>query len=191
MLSMDRTPLNTRLLNGHETNSRFGSRSTTSMVGSFSRTYLATVAPPHPPPMTATRGPRFGMMSPFAVLAHPESHERDAPARSPRPAPDVPRNSLRVDRIVTLPRSASGTRQRSVVSEPGKEGSGSDRLLHAGEQFLPIPFEMHGRRQRRRRGLDAGAREDHEHARARVDLPAVLHADQRSHGRRAFRRGPD
>src|SRR5262245_40997252 len=99
MLSMDRTPLSTRLLNGQEMKSRLGSTRTTSMVGSFNRTYLATVAPPHPPPMTATRGPRLGMMSPFAVVAHPESHDSDVPARSPRPAPDVPRNSLRVDRM--------------------------------------------------------------------------------------------
>src|SRR5215475_3569204 len=99
MLSIDRTPLSTRLLNGQEMKSRFGSRRTTSIVGSFNRTYLATVAPPHPPPMTATRGPRLGMMSPLAVLAHPGNHERDAPARSPRPAPDLPRNSLRVDRM--------------------------------------------------------------------------------------------
>src|SRR6266481_6243358 len=103
MLSMDRTPLSTRLLNGHETKSRLGSRSTTSMVGSLTRTYFATVAPPQPPPMTATRGPRLGMRSPFAVVAHPPNHESADPARSP--APEVPRNSLRVDRIVTLPRS--------------------------------------------------------------------------------------
>src|SRR3989304_168400 len=50
MLSMDRTPLSTRLLNGQETNCLFDSRRTTSMEGSARRTYLAAVAPPPPPP---------------------------------------------------------------------------------------------------------------------------------------------
>src|SRR5215475_7617513 len=128
MLSMDRMPLSTRLLNGHETNSRLGSSSTTSMAGSFRRTYLATVAPPHPPPMTATRGPRLGMMSPFAVVAQPPSQESADPARRPRPTPDVSRNSLRVDCIV-----APSFSERDSA-EGRRAGSGADRLLDPGEQ---------------------------------------------------------
>src|SRR5713101_478147 len=104
MLSMERRPLSTRLLNGHETNSRLGSRSTTSMPGSSDRTYLAAVAPPHPPPITTTRRPLFGMKSPFIVGAHPPRPESADPpsSPSPRPAPEVLRNSLRVDRFMAV-----------------------------------------------------------------------------------------
>ena len=61
---MVRWPLNTRLLNGQEMNSRLGSIITTSMDGSAIRTYLAAVAPPQPPPITTTRRPLLGAMSP-------------------------------------------------------------------------------------------------------------------------------
>ena len=70
MLSIVRSPLSTRLLNGQEMNSRFGSSRTTSMPGSSRRTYLAAVAPPQPPPMTTTRRVVLGMKSPFTPLAH-------------------------------------------------------------------------------------------------------------------------
>src|SRR2546427_7174438 len=101
---MERRPLSTRLLNGHETNSRLGSRSTTSMPGSSERTYLAAVAPPQPPPITTTRRPLLGMKSPFIVGAHPPRPESADPpsSPSPRPAPEVLRNSLRVDRFMAV-----------------------------------------------------------------------------------------
>src|SRR2546427_5787689 len=116
---MERKPLSTRLLKGHETNSRLGSSSTTSMAGSASRTYFAAVAPPQPPPITTTRRLVLGMKSPFMVDAHPP--RRAAPPNSPSPTPalEVPRNSLRVNRVMAAPPSW-GTRSR-------------DRLLHAGE----------------------------------------------------------
>src|SRR5262249_11186455 len=70
-------------------------------------------------------------------------------------------------------------------------GSDADRLLHPGEQFLPITLEMYWWWQRRRGGLDPGACEHHDYACARIHLPALLHPDQRRHRRCAFRRGPD
>src|SRR5437773_7727012 len=88
MLPIERTPLSTRLLNGHDTNSLFGSSRTTSIDGSASRAYLAAVAPPQPPPITTTRRPGFCAKS-DAVGA-----QRAASRLSP--IPDVPRKSLRV-----------------------------------------------------------------------------------------------
>src|SRR5215204_157593 len=97
MLSSVRTPLSTRLLNGHEMNCLFGSRRMTSIDGSPSFTYFAAVAPPHPPPITTTRLPDFGAKSPFVAVAHPPS----APtAATPRPV--VRRNCLRVT-LITFP----------------------------------------------------------------------------------------
>src|SRR2546422_4701822 len=92
MLSIERTPLSTRLLNGHDTKSLLGSSSTTSIDGSARRTYLAAVAPPQPPPITTTRRPGFCAKS-ETVGAHPA-------ASRPRPIPDVPRNSLRVQSFI-------------------------------------------------------------------------------------------
>src|SRR5262245_60554229 len=94
--SIERTPLRTRLLNGHETNARLGSISPTSMAGSWARTYFAAVAPPQPPPITTARRPDFGMKSPFMDGAHP----RSPPARSAAPDPATPRNALRVNRVM-------------------------------------------------------------------------------------------
>src|SRR5260370_41805903 len=91
MLSIVRTPLSTRLLNGHETNRSLGSSSTTSMEGSLRRRYFAALAPPHPPPITTTRRPDLGAMSPVIGAAQPA-----ASAPSPRPPADVRRNRLRV-----------------------------------------------------------------------------------------------
>src|SRR6266545_4322035 len=99
---MERRPLSTRLLNGHETNCRLGSRSTTSMPGSSDRTYFAAVAPPQPPPITTTRRPLLVMKSPFIVGAHPPSPESADPPNNPKPAAEVLRNSLRVDRFMAL-----------------------------------------------------------------------------------------
>src|SRR5438552_6014904 len=101
---MERRPLSTRLLNGHETNCRLGSRSTTSMPGSSDRKYFAAVAPPQPPPITTTRRALLVMKSPFIVGAHPPRPESaDPPSKpSPRPAPEVLRKSLRVDRFMAL-----------------------------------------------------------------------------------------
>src|SRR5881296_4496032 len=113
---MERRPLSTRLLNGHETNSRLGSRSTTSMPGSSERTYLAAVAPPQPPPITTTRRPLLRMKSPFIVGPHPPRPESADPpsSPSPRPAPEVLRNSLRVDRVMAL--SSLGETRPDVLS---------------------------------------------------------------------------
>src|SRR6266542_1247246 len=99
---MERRPLSTRLLNGHETNSRLGSSSTTSMPGSSDRTYFAAVAPPQPPPITTTRRPLLVMKSPFIVGAHPPRPESADPPNNPKPAAKVLRNSLRVDRFMAL-----------------------------------------------------------------------------------------
>src|SRR5882762_8086566 len=98
MLSIERTPLSTRLLKGHDTNSLFGSSRTTSIEGSASRTYLAAVAPPQPPPITTTRRAGFCAKS-ETVGAHPA-------ASRPRPIPDVPRKFLRVQ--VLIPASQIG-----------------------------------------------------------------------------------
>ena len=68
--------LRTRLLNGHEMNSRFGSTRITSTLGSSRRTYFAAVAPPQPPPITTTRGPVLG--SEVAL------HGRGAPGKARR-----------------------------------------------------------------------------------------------------------
>src|SRR6266850_278316 len=105
MLSIERTPLSTRLLNGHDTNSLFGSSKTTSIDGSASRTYLAAVAPPQPPPITTTRRPGFCAKS-ETLGAHPA-------ASRPRPIPDVPRNSLRVQSLM-----------RASVESDGAEAAG-------------------------------------------------------------------
>src|SRR2546428_6910179 len=91
MLSIERPPLSTRLLNGHDTNSLFGSSRTTSIDGSARRTYLAAVAPPQPPPITTTRRPGFWAKS-ETVGAQPD-------ASRPSPIPVVPRKSLRVQSI--------------------------------------------------------------------------------------------
>src|SRR2546428_2085498 len=113
---MERRPLSTRLLNGHETNSRLGSRSTTSMPGSSDRTYLAAVAPPQPPPITTTRRPLLGMKSPFIVGAHPPRPVSADPPSSPRPVPEVLRNSLRVSRVMAP--SSLGETRRDTLSAP-------------------------------------------------------------------------
>ncbi len=81
MLSSVRTPLSTRLLNGHEMNCLLGSSMMTSIDGSPSRTYFAAVAPPHPPPITTTRLPVFGAKSPCSAVAQPPS----APSATPIP----------------------------------------------------------------------------------------------------------
>src|SRR5438552_11160449 len=91
MLSIVRTPLSTRLLNGHETKRSLGSSSTTSMEGSLRRRYFAALAPPQPPPITTTRRPDLGAMSPVIGAAQPA-----ASAPSPSPPADVRRNRLRV-----------------------------------------------------------------------------------------------
>src|SRR5512145_268459 len=90
MLSIVRTPLRTRFENGHETNSLFGSSRTTSIDGSASRTYLAAVAPPHPPPITTTRRPGFWAKS--------DTFGAQPAAR--RPSPEVQRNALRVESVM-------------------------------------------------------------------------------------------
>src|SRR5438552_7643053 len=97
MLSIARTPLSTRLLNGQETNSLLGSRRMTSIDGSPSRTYFAAVAPPQPPPITTTRLPVFGAKSPCVAVAHPPS----TPTATPIPV--VRRNCLRVTLITLIP----------------------------------------------------------------------------------------
>src|SRR5262245_52676926 len=94
---MVRRLLKTRLLNGHDTNCRLGSRSRTSIDGSPKRTYLAAVAPPHPPPITTTRRPGFGSTSPV-----PDAHPAP-PIPTPRATPDILRNSLRVTCITAPP----------------------------------------------------------------------------------------
>src|SRR5688572_28507708 len=96
MLSRRRTPLRTRLLKGHDTNSLLGSSRMTSIAGSPSRAYLAAVAPPQPPPTTTTRLPVFGAKSPFIAGAHPPS----APTATPNPV--VRRNCLRVTLMPSL-----------------------------------------------------------------------------------------
>src|SRR6266404_6315846 len=96
---MLRRPARTRLLNGQETNWRLGSIRMTSTPGSSSRTYFAAVAPPHPPPITTTRGPDFGAKSPLVEAAQPA---RPQPASMPRPTPDVRRNPLRVTALMAL-----------------------------------------------------------------------------------------
>src|SRR5260370_4643159 len=92
MVWSDRRPLSRRLLNGHDRNCRFGSSGTTSIDGSARRTYLAAVAPPHPPPITTTRRPLFWAKS-ETVGAQPA-------ASSASPVPEVRRNSLRVDAFI-------------------------------------------------------------------------------------------
>src|SRR3982075_1555608 len=92
--SIVRTPARTRLLNGHEMNSRLGSTRITSTLGSARRTYFAAVAPPQPPPITTTRRPVFGAKSPLSAGAQPA-------ASRPSPVPDAARNSLRVTRVIT------------------------------------------------------------------------------------------
>src|SRR5688572_22917698 len=90
--SIVRTPARTRLLNGQEMNSRLGSIRITSIFGSSRRTYLAVVAPPHPPPITTTRGPFFGATSPLIAVAHPT---RPPPASTPNPSPPDRKNARR------------------------------------------------------------------------------------------------
>src|SRR5262245_47318612 len=91
MLSIVRTPLRTRLLNGHEMNRSLGSSITTSIDGSLSRRYFAALAPPQPPPITTTRRPDLGEMSPVIGAAQPATR-----APIPSPPADVRRNCLRV-----------------------------------------------------------------------------------------------
>src|SRR5262249_14618845 len=119
---------------------------TTSMAGSFRRTYLATVAPPHPPPTTTTRGPRLGMMSPFAVVAQPPSHETEDPTSSPSPTPDVPRNFLRVDRIVTSP----SFRVDRIVTPPSFNERDSPGSGRTGGEESAIRRRSPASRERRR-----------------------------------------
>src|SRR5712692_2111759 len=98
---MVRCPLNTRLLNGQETNCRLGSSRTTSIDGSAIRMYLAAVAPPQPPPITTTLRPLLGMKSPVMVPAQPES-PKPAPKLNPTPTPtpEERRKSLRVSPLI-------------------------------------------------------------------------------------------
>src|SRR6267142_5603207 len=110
MLSIERTPLSTRLLNGHDTNSLFGSSRTTSIDGSARRTYLAAVAPPQPPPITTTRRPGF--------CAKSETLGAQPAASRPRPIPDVPRKSLRVQFIMSS--SGSSTSQLNSAEAAGR-----------------------------------------------------------------------
>src|SRR5207237_10203623 len=100
--SIERTPERTRFENGHDTNCWLGSSRTTSIDGSASRKYFAAVAPPQPPPITTTRRPALGAKSPLIAGPHPA-----ATNPSPAPAADVLRNSLRVNRVMTLPPFAS------------------------------------------------------------------------------------
>src|SRR5438445_12912331 len=87
---MERTPLSTRLLNGHETNLVLGSMRITSSEGSSIRTYLAAVAPPQPPPITITRRPEVGARSAGVVVAVGASvRAQSARPESATAAPDV------------------------------------------------------------------------------------------------------
>src|SRR5712692_2284845 len=197
-LSIFRTPLSTRLLNGHETNSRLGSIRITSILGSSSRTYLAAVAPPQPPPMTTTRCPALGAKSPLTVAAHPAT---PAPPSNSRPAPiaDVLRNSLReafmvmpsstITSISTgMPRNLQGY----VLPVKGLVGRlACDGLLHLSQDFVGIALEMDGRLEDRRWVLDAAAGEDQQGARARIELARALELDQGGQRRRGLGRGPD
>src|SRR5262245_35610364 len=122
---MLRTPLSTRLLKGHEMNSRLGSRRTTSMVGSYRRTYLAAVAPPQPPPTTTTRrSPRP------SVVAQPPMPAARALAA---PALEIPRKALRVRSVVmadpplrrrSLPARADDVIARSYMGPDGRARAG-------------------------------------------------------------------
>src|SRR5713226_6680767 len=136
MLSIDRTPERTRLLNGHDTNCRFGSSRTTSIDGSARRTYFAAVAPPQPPPITTTRRAVFGAKSPLSAGAQPA-------AISPSPVPDVARNSLRVNRFIA-PSADCGPTARSHRAElprllvPGRKHSpGEGHRNHQSDRAAP------------------------------------------------------
>src|SRR5690242_10150842 len=74
-------PPTTRLLKGQETWVLLRSISTTSMLGSSMRTYLAATEPPKPAPMTTTRrAPPLGMISAaWPIIGRPA-----APAPAPR-----------------------------------------------------------------------------------------------------------
>src|SRR5438094_6544943 len=119
MLSMERTPLSTRLLNGHDTNPLFGSSRTTSIDGSASRTYLAAVAPPQPPPITTTRRPGF--------CAKSETLGAQPAASRPRPIPDVPRKSLRVQFIRTSSKARLDGAEAAGRFVPGRQHSPPER----------------------------------------------------------------
>src|SRR5438093_6615559 len=134
MLSSVRTPLSTRLLNGHETNWRLGSSRMTSMAGSPSRTYFAAVAPPHPPPTTTTRRDVLGAKSPFIAVAHPP------PSRpTPSPTPDVRRNSRRPMPLIAVLLSLKCTEPTGLFVPGG--GGGPRRHDHDDENERPAPAE--------------------------------------------------
>src|SRR5262245_19759533 len=136
-LSSVRTPLRTRLLNGHETNSRFGSRRTTSMLASSRRTYLAAVAPPQPPPITTTRRADLGMKSPLVVMvAQPEARSPGPPS-SPSIAapPEVLRNVLRVNPVMASPFAVDASRSPCLYhSAPHVYQRSDDDELRAGRR---------------------------------------------------------
>src|SRR5437867_2763735 len=133
MLSIVRTPLSTRLLNGHDTNSLFGSSRTTSIDGSARRTYLAAVAPPQPPPITTTRRPDF--------CAKSETVGAQPAASRPSPIPDVPRKCLRVQFILFPPWGAptgppNPPTLGSAPAQPWRSSNSLDRAEPAG-RFVP------------------------------------------------------
>src|SRR2546422_507128 len=167
MLSIDRTPLSTRLLNGHDTNCRFGSSRTTSIDGSARRTYLAAGAPPHPPPITTTRRPVFWAKS-ETVGAQPA-------ASRPSPVPEVRRNSLRVDAIIRRapcsPERAGAQGARECHPDAERETAGERAEPHGWEHPLALVLEVgvfqdgeaqrrHDERQRRRSSVLGIARQE-------------------------------
>src|SRR5260370_20807125 len=107
---IERTPLSTRLLSGHETNLVLGSIRITSSEGSSIRTYLAAVAPPQPPPITITRRPEVGARSDgvdVAVRAALPAQPANPEAATAAPL-EALRQSLRLLRAMTYPSNCHG-----------------------------------------------------------------------------------
>src|SRR5213593_3701943 len=141
MLSSVRTPLSTRLLNGHETNWRLGSSRMTSMDGSLRRTYFAAVAPPHPPPTTTTRRDVLGAKSPFIAVAQPPPSK---PILSP--TPDVRRNSRRPSVFIAVLLSLKRAEPPGFLV-PGRGGS-PRRHDHDDQDERPAPPDRRGQEHR-------------------------------------------
>src|SRR5881628_2534321 len=163
-LSIERTPLSTRLENGQEMNLALGSIRMTSVAGSSIRTYFAAVAPAQPPPITTTRRPlRLGARSVGVVIAVGAPPMPAQPARpdTTTAVPEAFRKFLRVIRAMTSPLDGHGRWTATV------RYSGSVRYGEFSGVLVP-------RRGERPRG---GHRDDEQNRRAPADGGRQEHRD--------------